>query len=257
MSRITPRSVRPSLGSAVRRGRDAQRRRGVSEQRRRGRAACVGSSHGRPAAADQVAAADWSFRPGPLVTSPGARRGPSRRRAPYTDRPGRVDPTRPSRKLRTDGCSIPTPRRAHDAGSARGASPALSWPAVPPVPRRDWTRARAPARARDPRPAARSSTAARRAAARPRARRADPHRPLAVDQRPQPRRRLPAPARALRRLGGRARRAATPRSRRRSAPAASPRSSRSGSRRSCASSTTRRPRRAPRRPDRRRGAATS
>ena len=44
------------------------------------------------------------------------------------------------------------------------------------------------------------------AAARPRARRADPDRALPVDQRPQPRRRLPAPAAALPGLGGRPRR---------------------------------------------------
>ena len=57
-----------------------------------------------------------------------------------------------------------------------------------------------------------------RAAARRPAGRARPHRPVAVDQRPQPRRRLPAPARALRRRGRRSATRRSPRSRRRSGP---------------------------------------
>src|SRR5439155_1426304 len=59
----------------------------------------------------------------------------------------------------------------------------------------------------DPRPAAHGLRPSLRAAARASHRRARAHRALAVDQRPQPRRRLHPPARALPGLGGRARRA--------------------------------------------------
>src|SRR3954453_1880006 len=61
-----------------------------------------------------------------------------------------------------------------------------------------------PPGARAARPAAARLWAADRAAAPPRPRRADAHGPVAVDQRPQPRRGVPAPARALRLVGGRA-----------------------------------------------------
>ena len=73
---------------------------------------------------------------------------------------------------------------------------APAWP--PPPARRVRARARAPAR--------RLRRAGHGAPRRP-ARRARPDGPLAVDQRPQPRRRLPAPARAASLLGGRPRRA--------------------------------------------------
>src|SRR3954452_22393654 len=63
-------------------------------------------------------------------------------------------------------------------------------------------------RARAARPPPARLRAPHRAAPPARARRADPHGSLAVDQRPQPRRRVPAAARALRRVGGGPRRAA-------------------------------------------------
>ena len=129
----------------------------------------------------------------------------------------------------------------HSARLSRiGAARGLVWSrAMPPVPRRDWS---PPSRRRVRALRDRLRLVYGRPIApphRPAARRADPHRPLPVDERPQPRRRLPAPARALPGLGGGARRAATRRSRRRSGPAGSRRSSRCASRRSCASSATR------------------
>ena len=75
-----------------------------------------------------------------------------------------------------------------------------------PAPRLDP--APAPARARAARPAPARLREAVGAAAPAPARRADPHRPLAVHERPQPRRRVPAPARPLPELDRRARGAA-------------------------------------------------
>ncbi len=98
----------------------------------------------------------------------------------------------------SDGCRAVSQLAAHSAGCCdpRHRS-ALRLDAAGAAPR-----------ARAARPPAAPLRPAGGAAARARARGADPHRALAVDQRPQPRRRLPAAARALPGLGGGARRAA-------------------------------------------------
>ncbi len=115
----------------------------------------------------------------------------------------------------------PAEHTGADPGT-RGAVPATAWTATEP-----------PARARGPRAAARGVRDPADAPHGRPARRAGADGALAEHERPQPRRRLPAPARALADVGGGARRAGARTSRRRSARGASRRSSRRASRRSC------------------------
>ena len=115
---------------------------------------------------------------------------------------------------------------------AAAAGPASGGGRLTEAFRRDGARRRAPG-ARDPRPAAARLRDPGGQAARSPDRRADPDRPVAVDQRPQPRRRLLRPARALLRAGQASATRRSTRSRRRSGRAGSRRSSRRGSSRSC------------------------